>query len=574
MADTATDNRDSNRRPTLRGRRRVYSRPLQEVALSAWILVPICVLFGTIITSQFVQLNPRYLKLLFGVVAVITVIRLPFPSAVTLFVLVFTVPTFVFVSDTNVLLIGLLLTAWSTLIVLGRVPKPERSPVDWAIWAYLGIHLLSFVNVTDPVALQKGIPIFVYMASGAALYWLLYNAIRTREQIWRVLQVLCLVSGFAYFSALVEYFFNYKVVPEWFLYRGGQTITSAERVGGIFGYHALLADFSAIMFYLQVFMGMRSRGTLLKVVYYGLAAIGLVVISMTVNRGGALTWAIGGAYFLFLARRQVDWTKLLISAPIVATIFLTYRWVVGQEPGRIRLIARLAGTQIERGIPDTRVHAWTQVLRRIPEHPWIGHGPYYQLGGVGESKLVWPHSAYLFYLYSTGVFGLMSWLWILGKLLWKTFPGFQVDFRTAPFGKAVMALAHIQVVMFAMAQLRASHQRGNVYLYLMWILFALAAISWRYWQQQKAGQTDESEDIDVLDPPVDAAARVVGGDGFVARAVGLPDVLPDGQKRRPTPESGHWLRGGAAGGTEGREEDESPPEKRRRPSLWDPPSSD
>ena len=34
-------------------------------------------------------------------------------------------------------------------------------------------------------------------------------------------------------------------------------------------------------------------------------------------------------------------------------------------------------------------------------------------------------------------------------------------------------------VIFAVAQMRSDHQRGNVYLYVMWILFALAVISYR-----------------------------------------------------------------------------------------------
>ena len=43
----------------------------------------------------------------------------------------------------------------------------------------------------------------------------------------------------------------------------------------------------------------------------------------------------------------------------------------------------------------------------------------------------------------------------------------------------------IQLLMFAGAQLRDDHQRGNVYIYIMWILFALATISTRLDEEQR-----------------------------------------------------------------------------------------
>jgi hypothetical protein len=43
----------------------------------------------------------------------------------------------------------------------------------------------------------------------------------------------------------------------------------------------------------------------------------------------------------------------------------------------------------------------------------------------------------------------------------------------------------VQVVQFAMAQLRDEHQRGNVYIYIMWILFGLAVASQRIWREEE-----------------------------------------------------------------------------------------
>ena len=485
--------------PNVRYGRPKYHRPVQESALSAWILIPIVAIVGAFVASQFFALNPRYIKLMAGALAVLVILRSSFPAAVTFFLLVFPVPTFVFVSDTNLLLIGLLLAVWVVNMAMGRFPKPMRSPVDWAIWIYLGIHALSFINIETAEGIDKGFGAYLYLASGAFLFWLLYNGLRTERHLHRAFVVLGVVSLFVNISAFVEHFFHFDLVPEWFLHRAGQTRNDI-RVGGVFGLHGLLADFNAIVFYLQVYMGMRSRGRWLKAYYYGLAAFGLIVILWTVNRGGAIAWALGGLYFLALMRHRIDWVKAIVVTPAVVAAYFLYQSIRDIGTSKVLLFARIAGTQLERGVPDNRVQVWTQVVRRIPEHLWIGHGPYYELGGFGDAKVSYPHSAYLFYLYTTGILGLTAWLWILIKLTIVTFPGFKVDFRRASFVKGAQAVLHIQILMFAAAQVRDEHQRGNVYLYVMWILFGLGAVAARLVKEERI-RVRESQDRDLdLDP--------------------------------------------------------------------------
>ena len=119
------------------------------------------------------------------------------------------------------------------------------------------------------------------------------------------------------------------------------------------------------------------------------------------------------------------------------------------------------------------------MVSRIPEHPWIGHGPFIDLRRGAAGGMYWPHNAYLFYLYTTGILGLVSWLWILLKMIWLSFPRGPVDFKRDSLARVTMVVFHIQIVMFAMSQVRDEHQRGNVYYYYMWILFALATVGWR-----------------------------------------------------------------------------------------------
>lgn len=471
----------------LRQRRAASRRSLQELVFSPWILLPAVLVVAAFLSQQFFQIQPRYIKLIVGLVLLITVARLPLDRSLTLFMVIFPVPTFVFIGDTNVLFIGLLLVVWTARRGLGMAAAPMRSPIDWAIFAYLAAHLLSFINVESAENVRRGLQVMGWMTAGPVLYFLLYNCIRTEGQLLRILQALCALSFFVDVTVLVEYYGNgYKLVPEWYLWRGGMTVSGRERVGGIFGFHGLLADFSAIMFYLQALLAIRARTWRARAWYLGLCVLGLVNLALAVNRGGVLAWVLGGGYFFFLARRDIDWRKIALASPALALVYAAVEMSTGSFFTRMRVLGRISGTQLQGGVPENRVAVWSDILRRVPEHLWIGHGPFYELGGVGVNRLQWPHSGYLFYLYTVGVFGLATWVWILLKLTWKTLPRRPIQFARGPLAPAVVALAHVQILMFAAAQFRDSHQRGNVYLYVMWILFALAAISLRIAQEQRA----------------------------------------------------------------------------------------
>ena len=485
-----------------RRRRPAYRRPIQELMFTPWVLLPAVLVVAAFLSQQFFQIQPRYIKLIVGLVLLITVVRLPLDKSLTLFMVIFPIPTFVFIGDTNVLFVGLLLVVWTSRMGLGLVPGPIRSPIDWAIAAYLSAHVISFLNVESAESVRRGLQVMSWMTAGPVLYFLLYNCIRTERQLLRLLQALCVLCLFVDLSVLVEYYGNgYKLVPEWYLWRGGMTVSGRERVGGIFGFHGLLADFSAIMFYLQILMAMRAKTAKARVYYLGLCVLGLVNLALAVNRGGVLALVIGGVYFVFLAYRDIDWRKVLLVSPVLAVVYAAVEVTTGSFFTRMRVLGRISGTQLQGGVPENRVAVWSDILRRVPEHLWFGHGPFYDLGGVGTiNRLQWPHSGYLFYLYTVGVFGLVTWVWILLKLIWKTLPRRRVHFVHGSLSEAVSALVHVQIIMFAAVQLRDSHQRGNVYLYVMWILFALAAISLRLTKERKErggarrGQRSDDED--------------------------------------------------------------------------------
>ena len=477
-----------------RAQERGYSRPISDLLLTPWIVIPVSVLIGIFLAGQFVHLTPRYVKLLFGMAVLLLVLRLPLSLSTTVFLVIFPVPTFVFLGDTDVIFIGLMMVVWIGSVVLRRHPRPVRTPIDWAILLYLGAHVLSFINLPDKDALMGALSNMAFLTAGVLLYVLLVNSLRTEAHLRRALLALCVTAIFVDVTAVVEYYRGIRLIPEWFIYAPavvGQ-VTVGGRAGGVFGSHPLLADFSAILFYLEVVFAMRSRRILAKLLFYFLALMSLEMLFITANRGGAIIWAIGGVYFLWVMKRHINWMRVALSVPFViagggAAILLTRRWFASAL-----LLSRLIQTQLNRGIPEDRVLVWTTIVKKIPEHLWIGHGPF--LSGLGSGAF-WPHSAYLFYFYTVGLLGLLIFIRILFRVIAKSRPPREgIHFGRDPFPKVSQGLFHIMVVMFAIGQIRDEHQRGNVFVYFMWILFALAMVSTRIARAQEteariAGET-------------------------------------------------------------------------------------
>jgi O-antigen ligase len=218
-----------------------------------------------------------------------------------------------------------------------------------------------------------------------------------------------------------------------------------------------------------------------------MAALAVYVVSLTGNRGALIALMIGMAYFLWMFRRELSWKRALIGLTVFLGLMVVGEKTLGRFQGNITLLTRLAGTYIERGVPDTRRAAWGYVWQRISERPILGHGPYYPLSLIAPGqKAVWPHNAYLFYFFSIGLVGLPTFLFLLGRVLKRTWDrgGFRIG--DAPLSRGLMVVCHVGVVQFIAAQLRTDHQRGDVYIFFMWILFALGVLSREVWNQSRA----------------------------------------------------------------------------------------
>jgi len=459
--------------------------------LGPHLLIPLALILGAFVAFQFFHLTPRYVKLIFGAVFLLVITRLSFAAAMAFFLVIFPAPTFVFIGDTNVIFIGVMMVAWIVRLGLGLAEKPVRTPIHYAIWVYLLVHVLSFINITENAALLGALRRMSFMTAALLLFVLLVNAFREEKHLRGGMIALGVTSLFVSVTAISEHYFGYRLVPLWFISGHvalGSLFQEGGRAGGVFGFHGLLADFSAMMFYMQLTMAIRARHSLARWSWIVLGGLSLLNIINSANRGGAVIWVLGGLHLIWLHRRRIHWSIVGASIPaLIGTVFLLSK---AQEKvfEHIWLFTRLTQTQFERGIPENRVEVWSDVISRIPEHLFLGHGPHIPLErGIGYG-MQWPHNAYLFYLYTTGILGLAAFLWILFKVIYHSAPRGSFSLRRDSLPRAAQAVFHVNVVMFAFAQLRDEHQRGNVYVYFMWIIFGMALVATRLVRQEEAAR--------------------------------------------------------------------------------------
>jgi O-antigen ligase len=296
---------------------------------------------------------------------------------------------------------------------------------------------------------------------------------------------------FAFLTAFAERFFpQIKFLPDWMLTTmGSQDIftvgeVAKARIGGLFS-HSMLGDATAIAFVLQIYLAVRYRGRpFLRAYHWLVALIAIYVVSLTRNRGSLLVLVAGSAYFLWIYRREFRWPRAFAGIGLLFGLLLFGEITSARFQGDIGLLGRTFSTYLERGIPDTRVAIWTGLARVLFERPFLGYGPYFSLKLLGL-KVHWPHNAFLFYWFTTGITGVVVFVILIVRILKRSWVGRGLDICRTPLSRGLAAVFHVGVVQFLLGQLRSDHQRGDVFVFLMWILFGLAIAARQVWDDQR-----------------------------------------------------------------------------------------
>ncbi len=476
----------------------VPPRTVADVLSSPWFYLFFAAAVGFVIAQVVTgQIAPRWVKALVGFFFLLALFRLPVYAVLALFLVAWPFPTFIYLGNSNVFFVLFILGVWGIKVRMGKEPVPPRSYLDWAAWAYILAHIISLMNVSDSSNLRMGIDQTVFLGFAVGVYFLASKVVRTESHMKTVFHALVVTSFLVSITGVMEYFFpDVVLIPAWYLDAGptGKRLAEGGRVGGVFGFHGFLADFCAMMFILQLFLFVRSRNRWARLSYVILMAAAVFQIIVTANRGGFIIWALGVLYLLWIARSSLRVRQVVIALPFLAAVGAITEATNSRYLRAMALMRRLEGTQFEYGIvPDDRVIAWKSVLSEVPQHIWIGHGPYYNLLTAGGTLArFWPHSAYLWYLWTTGILGFSVFVWIMVKAIYKSRPGSKLKLAEIPFAHGAMIVTHIQILQFALSQVRDEHQRGNVNPFFMWALIGLSVSAVRLVKERKLKEREQT----------------------------------------------------------------------------------
>ena len=474
----------------LRGRR------IQDIILSPWLWIAGAALAGLFLGSLSIgPANQRYIKLGLGLILGYLVLRFPVYISAGIFIIVYTLPTVLWLGNTNILFLLCLTIVWVIKYGLRIEASPKKTFLDWAIFLYILAHLVSVFQMRTG-DLDNTVRSLLHLLSPLLLFYIVVNAARTTKRLELLAQAFTFSMAFVYFTAIMERFFHsITYIPSWYLWGQGSIYGEAQvfRAMGIFRTHGLLSDACALCLILQIFLvAYYRRNRFLASYHVVIGIVSMSILMLTGNRGGLLALAFGLVYMLWIFNKGIKVRHLVTGALIIGGIILISEWILSAQEGNITLISRLIATEFnENYIPDTRKDGWPAIWELIMQKPIAGHGPYYDLLYYRsiDNHMGWPHNAFLFYFVTIGLFGVLIYIILLTILIFKTFPGRGHSMAQASLAKGLAIVFHVNVIQLTIGELRTDHQRPDVRVIFMWVIYSLAVLAYYLWREERQSKS-------------------------------------------------------------------------------------
>lgn len=314
-----------------------------------------------------------------------------------------------------------------------------------------GLTLLIFVAFFLNKRLRHW-PLFEFAALLLLVYLIAFTQVHRSTYFDHILYVLAMTANFAIFYIVYNYvtrttnpkvFFNLlitlNVMVAIYCYiqllvgLDGSAIMGGElsfqqnradaRLAGPFAAVGITAEYLVIQIFILLYMILNDCTKRQKLFWSGLIAANFAFLIATGNRGGILILVIGTVLFFYLFRREFGGSRLLIRGVIGGGLFAVMALVIISFTQFNVLFDRLADTEVKEGVPDTRAVIWPLAWERISEKPVLGYGPRIRLMEELDRRIPdhefmpYPHSTYLFILYTLGAVGLTAHIIFMSVLL-------------------------------------------------------------------------------------------------------------------------------------------------------------
>lgn len=313
-----------------------------------------------------------------------------------------------------------------------RLPRHSLTLPVLGVIITMAVSLLANYHHYDTTELLSGALYQVRWLEYAAVLLMGFDFFRTRARVWRYfsLVVVCgvVVSflGFAQLQIFPDFSF---MAPAGWDPHVGRLLSTWFDPNFLAGWLAFL---------ISVCLGVALGLPLTRAKWWwGAIIVMTAAVVLTFSRSGYLALVIGTAFVTMIRSRSIFFVGLLA---VLATILFIPR--VQERVIGIRTIDETA---------QLRILSWENALSVISEHPWTGVGynlyQYVQVeyGFLDDTTI---HSAsgsdssLLSIWVTTGIFGLLTYLWLLIAMLreaWKTWRARELVDEWQGFGLGVFA---------------------------------------------------------------------------------------------------------------------------------------
>lgn len=196
-----------------------------------------------------------------------------------------------------------------------------------------------------------------------------------------------------------------------------------NRLVGPFSATALTAEYlifqTLILCYLLFFYESKRQS-----LYLILIVTNLIFLLATGNRGGLLTLCLAFMGFSFFYRKELGVKRFFVLSFTGLSALLIASTVTLYLSDFNVIYDRLLDTNIRGVVLDTRQKVWPVTWELIQESPYVGHGPrLHHPDGKEHQPISYPHSLYLFVLYTVGITGLAGHVTFFGFVIARIFKG-------------------------------------------------------------------------------------------------------------------------------------------------------
>ena len=434
------------------------------------------VILGVLAGKQIYSPSKRFIEALVGLALVFIMWNLSTVSALLFFIVVYPYPFGISLGHSNFIFIVIIFNIYLLRVSMNLETFKSDKLFNLPVGLTAASYILSLSNFDYGVGLGQAAFInTTTMFSAIILFYLIINMVTDEIKLRMVINTILISILLVMAFTLTEMLFPGKtIIPSW-LYSEHKVglVVKGLRMKGPFHDFELLAEYLSLSIPLILFMVVRSKRLLMRLLYSLLLVICLFLMFATITRGAFITLVIGLVYMGYICRHDLNIVRVIaITGAFVGLIFMLEAFVARYTVSG-SLFGRLVKTTFESGvIPSNRYVGWSQGIQRALWHPLFGNGPALDWG-KDVALPVYPHNGYLFLLDMTGLLGLSAYLLLLYRLLKTSLMRFRCSIVSAPLPQAFMKILNVWLVMFIIDQIKIEYLRNNIYVYYVWIFFAL-----------------------------------------------------------------------------------------------------